>query len=311
VNMLTRDRTSLAAAPAISLEANGRKLSTSRRRMGLLQPTPSTVDIGTLRAIYADQGYLWLKQLLDPASVIDFRGWAFANLASSGLIDPGSDPALGLAAGTPIAWSEAEPPLMAVVRSARFEGFCAQRRIADFMDRFLGGLTYLHRRKIMRFVQPGTTSMTPAHYDLTYLRGGTENLVTAWVPLGDTSISMGGLMYLEGSHKKGAQLEAAFREKAQDLPADERISAYNQYMNEGGCVSQDLPSLAEDYDTRWLVADYEAGDVVLHSPFMIHAAASNATRDRRIRLSMDLRYQRVDEPIDARWSADWKIGDGL
>ena len=42
------------------------------------------------------------------------------------------------------------------------------------MDEFLGGLSYLHKRKIMRFTLPGTPTVTPAHYDLVYLRGGTK-----------------------------------------------------------------------------------------------------------------------------------------
>ena len=46
-------------------------------------------------------------------------------------------------------------------------------------------------------------------------------------------------------------------------------------MSEGGWVSKDLPDMADRFNTRWLIADYEAGDVVLHSPFMIHASTTN------------------------------------
>jgi ectoine hydroxylase-related dioxygenase (phytanoyl-CoA dioxygenase family) len=76
-------------------------------------------------------------------------------------------------------------------------------------------------------------------------------------------------------------------------------------------VSDDLPDLAERLDTRWLIADYEAGDVVLHSPYMIHAATSNASPDNRIRLSTDIRYQNVRDEIDARWTNHWSLDDML
>jgi ectoine hydroxylase-related dioxygenase (phytanoyl-CoA dioxygenase family) len=122
---------------------------------------------------------------------------------------------------------------------------------------------------------------------------------------------MGGLVYLEGSHAVGVKLEAEFAAKNAALTAEERISAYNKNMSEGGWVSKDLPDMARRFDTRWLVADYEAGDVVLHSPFMIHAATQNESRDGIIRLSTDIRYQNVADEIDARWNNHWTLDDML
>ena len=46
--------------------------------------------------------------------------------------------------------------------------------------------------------------------------------------------------------------------------------------------------MAERFNTRWLLADHEAGDIVLHSPFMIHASTTNQSIDRRLRLKADL-----------------------
>ena len=127
------------------------------------------------------------------------------------------------------------------------------------MDGFLSGLSYLHKRKLLRHTMPGSEAVTPAHYDLVYLRGGTDRIVTAWIPIGDTPVEMGGLVYLQGSHTEGTKLEAAFREKNAELSPEERINAYNKNMTEGGWISKDLPDMAERFDTRWLIADYEAG----------------------------------------------------
>ena len=71
-------------------------------------------------------------------------------------------------------------------------------------------MSYLHKRKILRYTRPGDRSSTGAHYDLIYLRGGTNRLVTAWIPIGDVPARMGGLVYLEGSHELGRKLEAEF-----------------------------------------------------------------------------------------------------
>ena len=84
-------------------------------------------------------------------------------------------------------------------------------------------------------------------------------------------------------------------------------------MAEGGWISNDLPALAERFNARWLIADYEAGDMMAHSPYMIHAATENvdAQRIRRIRLSTDIRYQRVSDEIDVRWGNHWSLEDML
>ena len=106
-------------------------------------------------------------------------------------------------------------------------------------------------------------------------------------------------------------MEAEFARDHAHLPPDERIGAFNKTMNDGGWITKDLPSLAERLDARWLIADYEAGDVVLHSPYMIHAATCNDATDGRLRLSTDIRYQNVRDEIDARWANHWSLGDML
>ncbi|EJC67129.1 protein involved in biosynthesis of mitomycin antibiotics/polyketide fumonisin [Rhizobium leguminosarum bv. viciae WSM1455] len=291
------------------LAANGRTLPAER--IGWLVPTDPGIGIDAIRRRYQDDGYVWLKGLLPRADVIDFRRWVFERLAETGLVEPGSDFSLGLASADGFDKSLADRRLMSLVRSAAYEGFCAQPPLARFMDDFLQGISYLHKRKIMRFVQPGSPTATPAHYDLVYLRGGTSRLVTAWIPIGDIPTEMGGLVYLEGSHTLGVRMEAEFQAASGNLSAEERVSAYNRHMAEGGWISKDLPDMAERFDTRWLAADYEAGDVVLHSPYMIHASTTNQDRSRRLRLSTDIRYQNVDDEIDVRWNNHWSLGDML
>jgi ectoine hydroxylase-related dioxygenase (phytanoyl-CoA dioxygenase family) len=299
-----------SAAPA-NLVADGKTLSAAPHRLGYLEPTDPGVGVKAIRDIYEEHGYVWLKGFLRRAEVIDFRGWVFSHLAETGLIEPGSDPTLGIASEGTLDKKLADRRLMSLVRSTAYEGFCAQPSLARFMDEFLGGLSYLHKRKLMRFTLPGTPTATPAHYDLVYLRGGTSRIVTAWIPIGDIPVEMGGLTYLQGSHRIGREMEAQFARDGAGLSPEERISAFNRNMTEGGWVSKDLPDMAERFDTRWLFADYEAGDIVLHSPFMIHASTTNQSADRRLRLSTDIRYQNVDDEIDIRWSNHWSLDDML
>jgi ectoine hydroxylase-related dioxygenase (phytanoyl-CoA dioxygenase family) len=297
--------------PMPVLHANGKSLDTSPGRLGRLTPTAADTALGTLRDRCRDHGYLWLKGLLDPEEVKSFRAYMFEHMDDVGLTAPGSEPALGLSSGQAQQKEKADRKLMALVRSAAYEAFCVQPRLWRFMDTFLEGVSYLHKRKILRYTQPHTTAVTPAHYDLIYLRGGTSRVVTAWIPIGDIPVEMGGLVYLEGSHSIGMDMEAEFSRKAAELTPQERISAYNRNMTEGGWVSKDLPDMAERFNARWLIADYEAGDVVIHSPFMIHASTTNVDPQNRIRLSTDIRFQNVNDEIDARWSNHWSLNDML
>lgn len=298
-------------APVPLLVANGKTLATTPDRLGWLTPTPGDAPVAQIKARYAEHGYVWLKRFLDPAEVRAFRGYVFAHLADAGLIAAGTDPRDGIAASGTLRKDVADRRLMALVRSTRYEGFCVQPRLAHFMDEFLEGLSYLHKRKIMRYTLPHTTTVTPAHYDLIYLRGGTTRIVTSWIPIGDVPALMGGLVYLEGSHAIGVDMEREFSRQALNLTPEERISAYNKNMTEGGWVSKDLPDMANRFKARWLAADFEAGDVMLHSPYMIHASTTNEDAQNRIRLSTDIRFQNVEDEIDARWNNHWSLNDML
>ena len=72
--------------------------------------------------------------------------------------------------------------------------------------------------------------------------GGTDKLVTAWIPIGDIPVAMGGLAYLEGSHAFGRAMERDFSEANAHLAAAERIGAYNKSMNDNGWITKDLPA---------------------------------------------------------------------
>ena len=59
------------------------------------------------------------------------------------------------------------------------------------------------------------------------------------------------------------------------------------------------------------MGNYEAGDVVFHNPWIIHAATKNEDELGRIRLASDLRFYEEKAAIDDRWMKLFKHGDGL
>lgn len=293
------------------LTSNGFALEANPHRLGRLTASDPSEPLEILSARYEEDGYIWLKGLLPRSEVLDFRRYFFTRFADTGLIAPGSDPVEGRASPERAEAKGARQRLMEVVRSAAFESFCLKPELWRFLDGFLGGTSYLHKRKMLRYTRPGDPSSTGAHYDLVYLRGGTNRLVTAWIPIGDVPVHMGGLVYLEGSHALGRRMEAEFALANAGLSPEERVSAYNKNMSETGWISKNLPEMADRFDRRWLFADYEAGDVVLHSPYTIHAATTNTDPDGIMRLSTDIRFQNVKDEIDARWSNHWSLDDML
>ncbi len=98
----------------------------------------------------------------------------------------------------------------------------------------------------------------------------------AGFPLGDCPRTMGGLTVLRASHQLGY------------LPIEPAQGA-------GQVAAQLCPTDPPD----WAEIDYEAGDVLAFPSFTVHRALPSTKKDE-IRLSMDVRYQSMDEVIEAR-----------
>ena len=294
----------------IELVSNTYVLSRQPNRLGWLIPSDPSRPRQELWEQFEEQGYLWLKGLLDRRAVFDFRRRFFQAFSAANLIRPGSDPVEGIYSGQEDKGA-AHRLVSQAVRWASYENFCLSAPIWGFYEEVFGEPVMLHKRKILRYTKVGDLSTTGAHYDLTYLRAGTDRVYTNWIPIGDIPVEMGGLVYLEGSHSWGRKMEHEFSILNANLSPEEQISAYNRNMAETGWITKDLPSLSERLDTRWLMADYEAGDVVFHSAYTIHAATENKDPQGRIRLSTDIRYQRISDQADARWNNDWAPADGL
>lgn len=282
------------------LTSNGYVLDDSPHRLGALVPVPGREqrDRDALWSRLRQDGYLYLPRFLDPQTVLEFRRYYFASLAGTGLVRGDADPAIGLSAGTDVDRQQLRHVLFSkIVPSEQYAAFCTQPAIKDWFAWFLADDVHLHRRKILRHTRPGDHGIgtaTQAHYDLVYLREGTDRVLSLWVPLGDCPHTMGGLIYLEGTHHRTLQEEKEGRLRR---PA--------------ASITADLPSLADEYDTRWLMTDYQAGDVVVHSAYIVHAALDNVDPGGRLRLSTDIRYQRRTDPIDWRWQNHWRLDDGL
>lgn len=130
----------------------------------------------------------------------------------------------------------------------------------------------VHPRNIARITFPATAHYTtPPHQDYPLIQG-TPDTYTVWIPLCDCPIELGGLAVLTGSHRVGL------------LPV-------HAASGPGG-LSVDTSRWGD----TWLAQDMQAGDTLIFHSYTVHRALVNVSQ-RRLRVSVDYRYQGVSQPI--------------
>ncbi|KAL9628453.1 MAG: hypothetical protein Q9204_005875 [Flavoplaca sp. TL-2023a] len=289
-----------------------------------MQPTSVDTPVEEIRNRFRDEGYVWIKNVIPRETVYDMREHYFAQFAHTGMLLPRTSPRDGIfntssdptahqgIGGVPVDSTNAL--LNAAHADPIYRKFLADPSLRAFIRHFTGwSQERIVDRAMLRHNCPGSHS-TGIHYDQYFLRDGEDEFLTAWVPIGDCAATGGGLMYLENSTSLGRDLEAEFLRKAEHLPKQERIDAFNQFMSKDGFMCHDaveFQDMHRDKVGRWLVGDYEAGDVVFHNPWIVHAATKNEDELGRIRLASDLRFYEDGAKLDPRWTKIWTHDDGL
>ncbi|KAI1658574.1 hypothetical protein F4813DRAFT_355625 [Daldinia decipiens] len=76
---------------------------------------------------------------------------------------------------------------------------------------------------------------------------------------------------LEGGHTLGQDTETYFYDLAEKtgLSEEEKRNAFNKNMMNGGLLADGPKEFSEAHRRKWLTTNYEAGDVVLHTPYTV------------------------------------------
>lgn len=283
------------------LTAQGHDLDLAPSSLGELRSSAEVVDDPyTLRQRMEEDGYLFLPGFLDTNAVLGARRSITDRLAAEGLTDPAYPADLAVApSGSTLAFkpdlAHDNPVLHQLLYGDQLLGF---------YQRLLGGPVRHYDYTWMRAVAPGRG--TAPHGDVVFMGRGTHHVCTAWVPLGDADFTLGGLMVLEGSHRRTEiRDDYALRDVdtyCTNVDGDDERSQFN------GTLSRDPVRLREQFGSRWLTTEYRAGDLLTFSIYLVHASLDN--RSDLIRLSSDSRYQLASEPIDERWIGDAPLAHG-
>lgn len=288
------------------LRAQGHPLDASRDALGALRRSDDAVDDPVeLRRRVAEDGYLYLPSLLDRTAVLTARRDVLRRLAAEdGALAVGTDPEWGAPGPQP-----ATRILSDLAQSSEpLQRLLYQGDLPAFYTRFFGEDVRHFDFTWLRAVYPGPGTLP--HGDSVFMNRGTPHLMTAWIPLGDVTFDLGGLMILERSHQLDDVRDTYGSRDVDTYCAGDDTNGTPENGNAGwaGYISDSPVALRRELGLRWLTGEFAAGDIVTFPIDTLHASLDNTSA--HIRLSCDIRYQRASEPADPRWIGPKPIAHG-
>lgn len=223
-----------------------------------------------------EEGYVFIKKLQDPDRLMALRREILQVCMTGGWLVRGTDPMDGIA-DIGAQCTEGDIGYTDVYHEIyKLEAFHRSGHwpeVIEMMEKVVGGPVLPHPQKIARLWFPKYTEhTTPVHQDFVHFQG-TYDTYTCWAPVGDCPIELGGLALLPGSHKINAVHEHHFSLGAGNLAID-----------------------TADLENAWATTNYEVGDSLIFHSLTVHQALPNLTEDR-LRVSLDNRYQAMNQPI--------------
>lgn len=252
-----------------------------------MRDSNALLDSGAaLRERAAEDGYLFFRNLIPADAILAVRADVLAVVNQHGWLQPGQDALGGVLQSDAFATIPTSDMRTDIgVTHAMYDDVQKLEsvhrlphhpHILAFFERLFDKPVLVHARHIARMITSHPAMVpTPMHQDYPLIQG-TSGTWTAWIPLGDCPRAMGGLTVLRASHHLGY------------VPVDLAQGA-------GGIAVQLCPTDPPD----WADVDYHTGDVLAFPCFTVHRALPSTMTDQ-IRLSLDVRYQPLDEVIEAR-----------
>ena len=296
----------------LSLSSVGHCLDTSEEAFGELRDSAYLAgDAEALHARIQEDGYLFVRGFFKRDDVMEVRRELVTRMLKFNLLEPGTDPMDAIARVKPVESSHPPGNDDFTRNNPILDGLLYSGRIIDFYRQFFGEAVRHFDYTWMRMMARGKG--TSPHCDVVYMgRGTREKLLTAWIPMGDAPLHVGGLMILEGSNQKHEKLRQYLERDVDTYCTNDdhapEIEAGRKNSEWDGSLSKDPVSLRNKLGGRWLTTDFEAGDLLTFTMHTVHGSIDN--QSDRYRISTDSRYQPASLPADERWIGENPIGHG-
>ena len=308
-------------SPDLGLTSLGRSLNTDESQFGFIRSSNDLLDDPEqMRQRLAEDGYLYLKEFLDPDLIAEARRSVLTRLRLDGLLDGNRDIMEGVvdsshledfALNTAPQFASSRnlkrmktgafrPDL--AVANAEIERVVYGPEIHEFYDKLFGEPALHFDYTWLRVMGPGAG--TPTHCDWVYMGRGSTELLTCWIPYGRIPLHVGGLILLEQSHLKADRI-ASYLAKDVDSYCENDPEEVQKVKVDGGWsfpgwLSNHPDTLPEKFESRWLTCEcWEPGDFITFNMRLTHGSLDN--HSDRIRISTDVRYQPASHAVDERW----------
>lgn len=245
-------------------------------------------DPKALRARMAEDGYLFLKGVVDRDTIGAARKEVFERLVEVGEIKPPAE--AGIATGESRR-AELQPDLgkfwKSVSEGPKLRAASNGRDMHRIMSLVFGETA---RPQDYIFLRAGAVGRaTGLHFDYPFFTRAHDKVATVWLPIGDAPVSDGPIVMVEGSHRYRDLIDPMI---GFDISKDSSRKAD---------FGADAITFAEQRGTRLLTRNFEAGDVALFGMYIAHGSLDNHSPIGRVRLSCDLRWQPESLPLDERY----------
>ena len=298
------------------IRSRGKELSTDADAFGFLNEKCARSDNhSSLLESLDRQGYLFLREMFPREAVLNVRSEICDAMAKKGLLiaanDPidciPADPILGNDTSKGSSTFDSIPDQCPAMKELLYGS-----NTQSFFEGLLGGPVRHYDLTWFRGIAPGLG--TVPHCDVVYMGRGTHDLLTMWVPYGEISLEMGGLMVLEDSMTEPVQqklrnyLARDVDEYCENRSLPDHVDLQSKMDNKvwNGWLARNPVSLQKNLGGRWLTAEYQPGDALIFSCKLVHESLDN--QSNAFRLSSDCRYQRADQPIDERFVGEGPFG---
>ena len=218
-------------------------------------------------------GYLFVRELL-PADVLeDLRLRLLEIAAEGGWVDTTAPIADAIAdrAGFCV---EPTPEYNEVYRLMyslpQLHAIQHRPELLQLVERMCGEAIFPHPRVIGRTLFPQREEFTtPPHQDFVPIQGCSDTY-SAWFPLHDLPVELGGLAVSAGSHRRG-------------------VLEFRPSLGAGGL------EVTDPLEGTWANSPFSQGDVLFFHSMCVHKGLPNV--GRALRMSADGRYQRMSDPV--------------
>jgi Phytanoyl-CoA dioxygenase (PhyH) len=225
-------------------------------------------DWQALRGRIADEGYVFMRGLLDPEMIRSVGRSGLQHLQAGGWTQSGVDPVIappgGRVRAVKMRDAFGDGGYRRILADPGFNAIPFTSPLADLMGQLLGPAGFCYPLKVPRIVYPiSSVPRQPGnivHKDY----GSVQDMFTCWVPLGQVPTTLGGLAVQPSSQKTS------------------RVRYRALHHLERG----------------WVTTDYEPGDVLVFHCLTTHAALPN--QESRMRFSAEYRWQLSDQPAPRR-----------